>query len=252
MQLVAFPGCCTAQVLVGFGQSDTAAWGYRPAREYTEETFYTEARGHLEQAGRGSYATVIAITNSDQTTAMKVLPKLGFVLVQQEIGKRAHEDKTLNTYVYTVTGADKKPLPVPANPFAKKEEIVPAQGLREGIVHVRIPVQQAQRGVRVSAAEVEAYRDERMGERGTRRQINERLFAAMPRRDAQGRFVPVIQRGYWYPAAEAQQFRNLPEGLRYAVVTDQSVEIRWVRKINENRVVNIYMGNRNDTFILFA
>lgn len=250
MQLVDFPGCCTACVLVGFGQSDTAQYNYRPEREYTEETFYKEAKELLEQAGRGNSATVIAITNSDQTTAMKVLPKLGFVLVQQEIGKRAHEDKTLNTYVYTVTGADKKPLPVPANPFAKKEEIVIAapQPVRQHGV-VRPPVQQ---GVRVPFVEVERYRDALMGERGTRWQINERLFAGMPRRDEQGRFVSIPQRGHWYPAEEARQFRNLPEGLRYAVVTEQSVEIRWVRKINENRVVDVYMGHRNDTFILFA
>lgn len=252
MQLVHFPGCCTAQVLVGFGQSDTAALGYRPHREYTEETFYNEAKRLLEQAGRHNYATVIAITNSDQTTAMKVLPKLGFVLVQQEIGKRQHEDKTLNTYVYTVTGADKKPLPVPANPFAKKEEAVPAQGLREGVVHVRIPVQRpVQQVVRVSAEEVEAYRNKQQL-LGTRRQINERLFAAMPRRDEQGRFVSIPQRGHWYTSEEARQFRNLPVGLLYAVITGNSSGIYWTRKISENRVVDTYWWNHNDTFILFA
>lgn len=252
MVLENFPGCCTAQVLVGFGQSDTAAWNYRPDRPYTEETFYKEARELLEIAGRVNKATVIAITNSDQTIAMKVLPKLGFVLVQQEIGKRQHEDKTLNTYVYTVTGADKKPLPVPANPFAKKEVVVHAapQPVRQHGV-VRPTVQRpAQRGVRIPVEEVEDYRDERMGERGTRRQINERLFATMPRRDAQGRFVSIPQRGHWYSAEEARQFRNLPEGLRYAVILEGDVRIRYAQKVyNEGRILTNIVGSR---FVLFA
>ena len=124
MQLVEFPGCCAAKVLVGFGQSNTAAWGFRPDREYTEESFFGEALHHLAHAGRYNYATVIAITNSDQTTAISVLPKLGFVCVQQDLGKNQHADKTISTWVYTVTGADRQPLPLPVNPFAKKAEDV--------------------------------------------------------------------------------------------------------------------------------
>ena len=78
----------------------------------------------MEFVGRNNQATVIAITNSDQTTAISVLPKLGFVCIQQDLGKMQHIDKTISTWVYTVTDKDRKPLPLPANPFAKKVEPV--------------------------------------------------------------------------------------------------------------------------------
>lgn len=214
MQLVHFPGCCTAQVLVGFGQSDTAALGYRPHREYTEETFYNEAKRLLEQAGRHNYATVIAITNSDQTTAMKVLPKLGFVLVQQEIGKRQHEDKTLNTYVYTVTGADKKPLPVPANPFVKPAPVKVhlAVRQRDGAI---IPVHR----VVVNKEMIEEYR--MGGHNGeVRKQVNDGLFRNN-QRDAQGRFVAQVPRGVPLTRDQVLAYGEPPENIRFAELVHQ-------------------------------
>lgn len=206
MQLVPFTGCCTARILTGFGQSDTAYREYRPNQNYTKDTMADEIREHILAAGRGGAATIIAITDNQQTTAMEVLPAMGFLLVQAEIGKIAHANKTLNTYVYTVNKEDRQPKPVPANPFVKP-------------VEAKAPVRNAARNVdvRVSAEEVESYRNLRMGERGTRREINERLLANIPRRDAQGRFVAVPVQGVWYTWEQASVFRNLPEGLRYAV-----------------------------------
>lgn len=237
MQLEYFPGCCTARVLVGFGQSNAAEWGYRPNVPYTNETFYKEARELIERAGRQNAATIIAITNNDQTVAMEVLPKLGFKLVQEKLGKNAHADKSLNTYVYTINDADRRPLPVPANPFAKPERAV-------------APVRNAVRnvGVRVSAEEVERYRNTRMGELGTRRQINERLLANIPRRDAQGRFVAIPVQGVWYTWEQASVFHNPPEGLRYAVPNRVNPDTLTTRKVRDGTVDRILAGRH----VLFA
>lgn len=121
MQLQGFPLCCTATVLTLLGPSDTAGgggWHRHVDGECNEENFFKAARACMEEAGRRGLATIIAITNSDQRVAMATLPKLGFVLVQEAIGKRNHAEKTLNTYVYTICDADRVPKALAANPFA--------------------------------------------------------------------------------------------------------------------------------------
>lgn len=129
MKLVPFAGCCTARILTGFGQTFTAEHQYRPEQPYTEKTMFQELLSHLETAGRNNVATVISITNSDQTIAATVLPRAGFVEVQKELAKRQHADKTISTWVYTVTDKNRVPLPLPDhNPFAKKPNVpAPAQ-----------------------------------------------------------------------------------------------------------------------------
>lgn len=236
MQLQSFPGCCTAQVLVGFGQSDTAAYGYRPARPYTEETFYEEAKRLIQNAGRMNQATIIAITNNDQTVAMTVLPRLGFKLVQEKIGKNQHADKTLNTYVYTVNDADRVPLEVPANPFVAP---VPARAN---------PAPQRLRGQApiVSQDEIDAYRECRFVA-GTRLEINDRLLANRPRRNAQGQFLPVIRRGLWYTVEEANRFEGIPHETRYCTARP-GAELISGEKVYRGGALNAHAGY----YVLFA
>ena len=118
MKLLSFPGCCTARILAGFGESGTASWDLRPAKPYTEHSFFEEAKEHLRDA---------ATTTQEQTTAIAVLPKLGFSCVAKDVKKNQHAEHTLSMWVYEVTQADRMPKPLAANPFApviEKPEIV--------------------------------------------------------------------------------------------------------------------------------
>lgn len=118
MKLLSFPGCCTARVLTGFGQSDTGAWEHRPAKPYTEHSFFEEAKEYLRDAGLAQAAIITATTTEEQTTAIAVLPKLGFICVAKDVKKGAHREHTLSLWVYEVTKEDRMPKPLAANPFA--------------------------------------------------------------------------------------------------------------------------------------
>ena len=127
MKLLPFPGCCTARILAGFGESGTASWDLRPAKPYTEHSFFEEAKEHLRDAGRAQAAIVTATTTQEQTTAIAVLPKLGFSCVAKDVKKNQHAEHTLSMWVYEVTKEDRMPKPLAVNPFApviEKPEIV--------------------------------------------------------------------------------------------------------------------------------
>lgn len=119
MQLSAFQNTCTARIMYGFGQSDTAISGR--GQNFPKETMFAKCRELLQQAGREGAATVIAIIDNQQTTAAEVLPQLGFVCVQRDLAKHKHPEKKISTYVYTVCDADRVALPVPVNPWETPE-----------------------------------------------------------------------------------------------------------------------------------
>ena len=134
MKLLSFPGCCTARVLTGFGQSDTGAWEHRPVKPYTEHSFFEIAKEHLRDAGRARAAIVTATTTQEQTTAIAVLPKLGFVCVAKDVKKEAHRGNSLSMWVYEVTQADRMPKPLAANPFAAPVPVAAPVGEKPEIV----------------------------------------------------------------------------------------------------------------------
>ena len=132
MKLVPFPHCCTAKVLAGFGETDTADYGARPETPYTEENMFKEVVDKLEEAHRAGQAMVFATTNSEQKTANAVLPRVGFEKIEAT-AKANHSDLQLLGWVFRLNLADKvRPLKVPKNPFTKGEKAAPNPALQFG------------------------------------------------------------------------------------------------------------------------
>lgn len=132
MKLVPFPHCCTAKILAGFGETDTADYGARPETSYTEESMFKEVVDKLEEAHRAGQAMVFATTNSEQKTANAVLPRVGFEKIEAT-AKAAHSGVQLLGWVFRLNLADKvRPLKVPKNPFTKGEKAAPNPALQFG------------------------------------------------------------------------------------------------------------------------
>lgn len=105
-RLIDFPGCCTAKILTGFGQSDTAEYAYRPAHGMTFEQMYAECESMIEVQKRGGrVALIFATTNSDQKMGEQVLEKLGFQRTL-EVSKTQHSDKTVTGWWVDVGNAE--------------------------------------------------------------------------------------------------------------------------------------------------
>lgn len=130
MQLVDFPGCCTAKIITGFGGTDTAEHRYRPAVPFTENTLFTALTELLERAHRQGQAMVFATTNTAQELPNKVLPRIGFQKVE-ESKKTNHAEYGLIGWVFRLNDEKQvKPLKVPKNPWAegpRPVEVQPAQ-----------------------------------------------------------------------------------------------------------------------------
>ena len=132
MKLVPFPHCCTAKILAGFGETDTADYGARPETPYTEESMFKEVVDKLEEAHRAGQAMVFATTNSEQKTANAVLPRVGFEKIEAT-AKANHSGVQLLGWVFRLNLADKvRPLKVPKNPFMKGEKAAPNPALQFG------------------------------------------------------------------------------------------------------------------------
>ena len=132
MKLVPFPHCCTAKILAGFGETNTADYGARPETPYTEEGMFKEVVDKLEEAHRAGQAMVFATTNSEQKTANAVLPRVGFEKIEAT-AKANHSGVQLLGWVFRLNLADKvRPLKVPKNPFTKGEKAAPNPALQFG------------------------------------------------------------------------------------------------------------------------
>ena len=73
-ELVKFPHCCTAKIMVNFGESDAAEGG---SYESTTEEMEAVIKAKLALVSK-AMAMVTVITNDAQKTANKILLKLGF------------------------------------------------------------------------------------------------------------------------------------------------------------------------------
>lgn len=132
MKLVPFPHCCTAKILAGFGETDTADYGARPETLYTEESMFKEIVDKLEEAHRAGQAMVFATTNSEQKTANAVLPRVGFEKIEAT-AKANHPDFQLMGWVFRLNLANEvRPLKVPKNPFTKGKKAAPNPALQFG------------------------------------------------------------------------------------------------------------------------
>lgn len=95
MHIVDFPGCCTAKILTGFGQTATAEGRYRPIVPITKQVISDWLHNQLTLLTRyGNIALVFATTNSDQVAAAEALTEIGFIKTN-EVEKNQHADKKL-------------------------------------------------------------------------------------------------------------------------------------------------------------
>lgn len=96
MQVLNFPGCCTAKVIVGFGEEASAS--YRADENYTDRSMALELN-HLirgPQIGTRMGSVVVQLT-SRQQRGIRVLTALGFASTVAQ-PKDNHSDTSLFTF----------------------------------------------------------------------------------------------------------------------------------------------------------
>lgn len=265
MRLQEFPNCCTAKVLTGLGFAPTA--GYCGNNYNTDEEFYNRAKELIEGAAREGKALIFAITVHHQERAIRVLPKLGFVVINKNVDKAAHLGVKLTSWVYQCTGEDARPLPIPANPFTAAKPKAPVAQLVGAEVQAGVRALQQARprilrftmtngAVQEGFLESDRERIKEWYEMGTfiRQKVNDHLWREN-RRDEMGRYRALPTRGKMYSFAE---LRNLfiPAGARYRRMT------RWEGRERYNLIASIttvpQLGivdteiNRNSAGFVFA
>ena len=99
MKVKRFPNCCTALVLVGFGQTDTADWEIRPDSELSAEDIKAEL-GEKLNTMRGK-AMVTCITNNEQVNANKALEECGF-LSSDWMSKEQHPETRVKLWWFPI------------------------------------------------------------------------------------------------------------------------------------------------------
>ena len=268
MELLGFPNCCTAGVMIGMGRSSTAGHtGVPYGQDYTKDTFCEAARECLRQAGRQNYGIVFAITNSDQKLAEECLPLLGFVCGHKEVGKNNHADKTITSWSYQVTKEDRQPKAVPANPFVKAKPQAPVAQLVGAEVQAGMQaLQQARpriiRFTMENGAIQEGFLDsdrDQIAEWFTmsnnfRPTINDRLWREN-RRDEMGRYRALPTRGRLYSFEELRHL-FIPAGARYRRMTRWAGRDRYSNIACASVVPQLGMPNtevnRNSAGFVFA
>ena len=94
MQTLNMPHCCTAKVIVDFGESSVAEGGAHPI---TEEEISDYIKSSIKAYHKAGYATLIAITNDEQKTANEVLRKQGFKY-SKWMKKRIHKETKMRLW----------------------------------------------------------------------------------------------------------------------------------------------------------
>jgi hypothetical protein len=99
MKVSEYPGCCTAVVLSGFGNSQTGMRGHDvPAGGHSPEEFERLVKYKLDYCLRDMGKAIVTCTLTDeQDKEAKVLKKLGFKH-SRWISKRAHKETRLRLY----------------------------------------------------------------------------------------------------------------------------------------------------------
>ena len=125
-----FEGCCTATILVDFGESHTSEYGYK---KVTYNEIWEGVVGQIERSR--SMGIITAILTNQQETGHKVLKGLGFSC-SEESSKRNHSNTKITLYYLTnikdyvvpeapqeLVKAKSKPLRGPDGRFVKKEVV---------------------------------------------------------------------------------------------------------------------------------
>ena len=90
-----FPGCCTAKVILDFGQTKTAEYGDDKYTEEEIEQYIIKQEKVFEMYK--NIALLVAITNNEQTVAATVLKRLGFRCTRSA-GKKQHPDTKIRLW----------------------------------------------------------------------------------------------------------------------------------------------------------
>lgn len=107
MQAVTFPQCCTANILIGMGESPTASFNAMQAsgsNGTTDTDMASQFIRHMDFAKRQGLATLVVTLNSDQTRANRVLEsmrKLGW-RSSNWMTKRNHKETQLRIWYFRV------------------------------------------------------------------------------------------------------------------------------------------------------
>ena len=107
MQAVAFPQCCTANILIGMGASHTAGYDALQASRSngtTDAEMASQFIRRMDFAKLQGLATLVVTLNSDQTQANRVLEsmrKLGW-RSSNWMTKRSHKETTLRIWYFRV------------------------------------------------------------------------------------------------------------------------------------------------------
>ena len=107
MQAVSFPQCCTANILIGMGNSPTTGFDAVQASRNNGTTDADMAKQFIQKmdnAKRHGLATLVVTLNSDQTQANRVLEsmrKLGW-RSSNWMTKRNHKETQLRIWYFRV------------------------------------------------------------------------------------------------------------------------------------------------------
>ena len=102
MQTKAYPNCCTAKVLVGFGQTETADWDIRPdGNELSVLEIKASIGSELNAYGMPNMAMLSCITNDQQVNANQALEELGF-LSSYWMSKQAHPETKVKLWWFPI------------------------------------------------------------------------------------------------------------------------------------------------------
>lgn len=96
--IVSFPGCCTAKIIVDFGQSRASEYG---SETPTYESLRMQVKDRIEFVKRvyPGVPLITAITNSEQKIGNKVLRKLGFKGTKW-LSKTQHPETKIKMWYY--------------------------------------------------------------------------------------------------------------------------------------------------------
>jgi hypothetical protein len=97
MHSLDFPGCCTAKVFTGFGETVTAEHEYRPYSSPTQEGIECELIQRVKALKERGMGIATAMTNSDQVTANAALEAQGWEH-SKWCTKEQHRDKKIRLW----------------------------------------------------------------------------------------------------------------------------------------------------------
>lgn len=102
MQIKPYPNCCTAKVVVGFGQTETADWEIRPEGDgLSVEEIKAQLGEKLNSYGMAHLAILSCITNDQQVNANQALEEVGF-LSSDWMSKKAHPETQVKLWWFPI------------------------------------------------------------------------------------------------------------------------------------------------------